>query len=616
MNIRTVRLYLTNYKTDNYKDDPFFFSEEIREFDFDVAAWLLREAKKNGATSLYLSGGEPLEYSRINDLLEEAKKLDYSISLETSGKLFLRDYIWLKKLGVTNITIPFFGSSSEVHDFIRGRNSFQKNVAATEVAKNFGFTLRIKYIFGRHNAFQADESINFITSFQAHTYILEEIPPFGRALENHLELNRSEAYCYYQKIKAGLERTRIPFHFNYGNPPYPGSWICGSLEKREISCNWKNQTSYCPNILNGNYGNYEINKNELDEKQFQLIYRNAEEKIDSFREKNQDLIGGCEKCLAGCKKMNPGLKNSEEKSILYTFSESPKNDNINTLEIDLTNIGKTNDLFYQEKYKKYINVDELLSFIDNVSEKWPLRNVLFRGMGDPINHSEFLRVVEYISGQKKSISLFVFPDQIKKYTEKLGTLQSSVSLNCYHYPDKYYEKTLSKLDEYKSKLAGHFFIVDCQTHDHVDTFLEYASKNNFHPYFIRAMNKNNPFDFLLKRKIENIISKRKYHKNIFWENGRDFGCQCSYQRGQRVFINSSGNISFCHFLPQHQYPGLKLSEAAKNTGLVQKIYSDYRKNKEVLCQRRDYCFEIENPSPCDYCDLYLEKIIKNINAIL
>ncbi|NMA31967.1 MAG: radical SAM protein [Candidatus Methanofastidiosa archaeon] len=98
--------------------------------DISFMKKLLIEGKKLGAENLFLSGGEPLLYPEIWDLLEFAVKQDYKIRIYSSGvidggfgKLQAVDYHHLKKLRhyTEKVIFSLHGADAHVHDYITGK---------------------------------------------------------------------------------------------------------------------------------------------------------------------------------------------------------------------------------------------------------------------------------------------------------------------------------------------------------------------------------------------------------------------------------------------------------------------------------------------------------------
>ncbi|MBM4275680.1 MAG: radical SAM protein [Deltaproteobacteria bacterium] len=80
---------------------------------------------------LYVTGGEPLLYPRILDLLAAAKARGLAVQLQTNGVLLDRVAADLVDLGVQMVTISLDGSP-EINDQIRGPMAFARTAAGVQ----------------------------------------------------------------------------------------------------------------------------------------------------------------------------------------------------------------------------------------------------------------------------------------------------------------------------------------------------------------------------------------------------------------------------------------------------------------------------------------------------
>ena len=86
----------------------------------DLATW------SNGRSKLQISGGEPLLYEAIFELLEYAVKHNMLPGICTNGTLVTEDIARkLMRLGLSNINISLNGTEP-IHDRIRGAGAFRK----------------------------------------------------------------------------------------------------------------------------------------------------------------------------------------------------------------------------------------------------------------------------------------------------------------------------------------------------------------------------------------------------------------------------------------------------------------------------------------------------------
>ena len=123
------------------KGDPDHIGYEcLRDTVFEAAAL--------GISSVNITGGEPLIYPKIYELLTDIGRLGLHSQLSTNG-LLLRDKVLTRiaKTGVKQLSISLDGADAKTHDEIRGVNgAFQKTIDAATRARQYGFDVTISTV--------------------------------------------------------------------------------------------------------------------------------------------------------------------------------------------------------------------------------------------------------------------------------------------------------------------------------------------------------------------------------------------------------------------------------------------------------------------------------------
>jgi MoaA/NifB/PqqE/SkfB family radical SAM enzyme len=125
--------------------------EEFSDMSYDMAAQAAREGREAGFSTFHITGGEPLLWPGLFDLLGHAAELDYEkIIINTNGLLLEKkicerlaafgDKIWL--------TCSLNGSQ-KIHDQIRGHGSYDKAVKGIACALTAGLSVDIYSVLGR-----------------------------------------------------------------------------------------------------------------------------------------------------------------------------------------------------------------------------------------------------------------------------------------------------------------------------------------------------------------------------------------------------------------------------------------------------------------------------------
>ncbi len=144
-NSNNVDLYI-NYNCD-LRCNHCFVGDMLNskvEMPFDLIKSIIHESAINGVNSITLLGGEPCLHPRIVDIVGYIKTHGLKIRIVTNGqKSFLkfinligeelRDYI--------HVCFSIDGSRKEVHDIIRGANSFDKLLASIVTSQKYGVSI-------------------------------------------------------------------------------------------------------------------------------------------------------------------------------------------------------------------------------------------------------------------------------------------------------------------------------------------------------------------------------------------------------------------------------------------------------------------------------------------
>ena len=120
---------------------------------FDLIKSLIVEFDKRGVVAITLSGGEPLLYPHIWELLSFVKdNTRLKVALNTNGMLLNQQHIeMLKERNVTDIQISLDGEE-ETHEKIRGQKTYQRTIAGIKRCIDNGIRVRVGYTINAVNS--------------------------------------------------------------------------------------------------------------------------------------------------------------------------------------------------------------------------------------------------------------------------------------------------------------------------------------------------------------------------------------------------------------------------------------------------------------------------------
>ncbi|MFA5080398.1 MAG: radical SAM protein [Candidatus Paceibacterota bacterium] len=183
----SVTIYITNIcskacKHCVNKSSPIYQQDE---YNFDKWIYILRKLRESGVCSIVVTGGEPLLRSDIFDILEEADKLKFSISLLTDfDEISDEHIIRLKKISHLNdIQVSLDGESKKTHDFIRGTGSFDKAIRRMSLLKKYNISYTISSTINNRNINEINGIVKIYKKYGAKYLYLNPLAPYGRAKE-------------------------------------------------------------------------------------------------------------------------------------------------------------------------------------------------------------------------------------------------------------------------------------------------------------------------------------------------------------------------------------------------------------------------------------------------
>jgi len=115
------------------------YYSDTKELSLGQASEILSELYSLGAKRLGLTGGEPLLYKDVDNLIKFAVELGFDVGLNSNGILVPKHLSALSLL--SNLSISLDGASPEINDRYRGKGSFEKAMQGVEAAHETGIPL-------------------------------------------------------------------------------------------------------------------------------------------------------------------------------------------------------------------------------------------------------------------------------------------------------------------------------------------------------------------------------------------------------------------------------------------------------------------------------------------
>ena len=195
-NLRCVHCYQHNYKKEHLAIEKLIQIAE--NIDMALCKW-----NKKGRISL--TGGEPfLKLDLLFTLLDyfEKSKTFYWIGLLTNGTL-INDVIAnrLEKYSkLSELQISIDGSTSENHDKIRGKGSFDKAINSVKILKKHGFFISIMFTLHKQNKNEVIPMLELAERLGVDAITIERITPMNKEDIKRFYMSPEELHDTYKKI--------------------------------------------------------------------------------------------------------------------------------------------------------------------------------------------------------------------------------------------------------------------------------------------------------------------------------------------------------------------------------------------------------------------------------
>ncbi|MFC1669601.1 radical SAM/SPASM domain-containing protein [Spirochaetota bacterium] len=142
---------------------------------------ICREFASSGGLRLLISGGEPLLYPHLEELIHETSKLKIRRVILTNGTLINEDNI--SRLNVENIQFSLDGWEKG-NDYLRGSGNFAKTIRGIDIAGKAGIPVSIASMIHSTNLNEFEQMEGFIKEIEATEWGIDIMCEAGLILDN------------------------------------------------------------------------------------------------------------------------------------------------------------------------------------------------------------------------------------------------------------------------------------------------------------------------------------------------------------------------------------------------------------------------------------------------
>lgn len=196
-NLRCIHCYIKEYGNINLS-----YSEIIKIID---------QAKEMCLFKLTFEGGEPFLREDIFAIIQYANMSGIQPLIATNGTLVNKSIAFsLRKLDVSIVQVSLDGSCPEIHDQIRGENTFSKAIEGIHNLIEVGIPVRINFVLMKQNAEDLESMIALAISLKVNGLRVLSVVDFNENSMINLDLNESKEimkklYNYKLKFKEKID---------------------------------------------------------------------------------------------------------------------------------------------------------------------------------------------------------------------------------------------------------------------------------------------------------------------------------------------------------------------------------------------------------------------------
>lgn len=182
------------------------------ELTLDQQLNIIDQLARAGVSMIVLSGGEPLTNPNLDRLIQQIRKHEIAVSIDSNGVLMDREVVEsLRQSGVTAVELSLDSVSAESHDRFRGLDgAFNKTLEALEICSEAGMFTTVATTATTLNYEGSRELISLVRRHGAKRVVFFDLIPTGRGKDiESLRLSSHQLLDLMALVKEESSRTGI-----------------------------------------------------------------------------------------------------------------------------------------------------------------------------------------------------------------------------------------------------------------------------------------------------------------------------------------------------------------------------------------------------------------------
>lgn len=149
---------------------------------------IIEEAKQSGIETIDFVGGEPLMFPYIKEYIQKSKEMGMNVSITSNLTLLNQEYLNIFKENNIFVYVSLDGSKKEIHETIRGRNTFEKTLNNIKLLSKNNIPFSIIFSISSINYQDTKNMIKKAKELGANELNIIPIIPVGNAYRKKLSL--------------------------------------------------------------------------------------------------------------------------------------------------------------------------------------------------------------------------------------------------------------------------------------------------------------------------------------------------------------------------------------------------------------------------------------------
>ncbi|MDY3885590.1 radical SAM/SPASM domain-containing protein [Porphyromonas somerae] len=156
---------------------------------------VFKKLEQASVNRIIISGGEPLFYPEFRLLARSIFDLNISYYILSNGTLITKSMAGLMSKENVTVNISLDGRSKELHEILRGRNTYHRTIRGIENLIESGAKTIISSVIHKQNRYDLGNFISFLIDLGVKEATFGFIEPLGRAaLNKQLLLSQKEEF--------------------------------------------------------------------------------------------------------------------------------------------------------------------------------------------------------------------------------------------------------------------------------------------------------------------------------------------------------------------------------------------------------------------------------------